>query len=111
MSGVGQVVGAMRHMRRVAQVAIAKAASMRSQVEHRMQSLVVQVEMSRSCTIGEASQLLEWALEAVASSMVMTNALNTQAAIEGLGQELQAKFEHDHVELQQKIGRDAGKDR
>ena len=50
-------------------------------------------------TVGKLSQRLEKGLEAVASGSFAKSAQNMQAIVEGLRQELQAKFEQDQSEL------------
>ena len=52
MSGIGQVAEVMWHIRGVAQAVIAEATSVQSQVEGKMSTMEVQVEVSTSRIIG-----------------------------------------------------------
>ena len=61
---------------------------MRSQMEGKMASLVVQTEATMVCIIGEMSQRLEQRLEAVVPGSIATSMHNMLVALEGLCQEL-----------------------
>ena len=63
---------------------------------------IYQVEVSMLRYIGEVSQRLEQGSEAIELRMDVTSIGNTHATVDGLWQELQAKFGQDHDELQQK---------
>ena len=73
---------------------------MQSQVKGKMLMPVVHAKASTLHAIGEVSQWLELVVETITSGMVMITKWNKQAAIGGLQQELQGKFNQDEVELQ-----------
>ena len=96
------VVEAMRYVREVSKVALVEVVSLRSQVEGRAAALEMEATMSMSNAIGEASHWLEWGLEVVELNSIVTSVHSAQVVVEGLCKELQAKFEQDRVELQQR---------
>ena len=102
MSNVGQIVEATPQTRGISKAAIAEIFSVRSQMDGKMASLLVQAEATMSCIIGEVSQRLEQGLEAVASGSIATSMRNMLDELEGLRQELQVKFIQDQAELQQR---------
>ena len=67
-----------------------------------MASLEVQAKETTKCVVGAVFQRLEQGLEAVALGSVATSTCNSQVAIEAFHVELQAKFNQDGAELQQK---------
>ena len=73
MFGIGHIAERMKQACGVAKVAIAKATSMRSQVEGWIAALVENEKASTSRVVGEMSQRLEQGLEAVASDTVAMN--------------------------------------
>ena len=101
MSSVGHIAEVTRQVYGFAEVAIAGATSVESQVEGRIATLTENAEANTSCTIGEMSQRLEQGLEVVALGTIMTSAQNKQVTIEGLCVELQAEQNQYQVESQQ----------
>ena len=82
MFGIGHIAEVMRQALGIAEVAIAEATSVPSQVEGQISVLLENAEASTMCAIGEMSQRLEQGIEVVVSGTAMTSARNTQAAIE-----------------------------
>ena len=105
-SSIGQVAIVMQQVRGVAKLVISEAASIQSQMQGKMHMLV---EASISRSIGEVSQALKQELGTLVSGFIVTSTRDTQAAIEGLRQELQTKFHQDQAELQQKQVETQGK--
>ena len=55
-----------------------------------------------ACIIGEMSERLEQGLEAVVSGSIAMSVHNMLAILEGVRQGLQAKFNQDQADLQQR---------
>ena len=91
MSSIGRNAEAERQAHGVAKVAIAEVTSVQSQVEIQIAMLAENVEANTSCAIGEMSPRLEHGLETVALGKIIASMQNTQAVVEALSREPQAK--------------------
>ena len=64
-----------------AEVALSEVASVRGQVDKRIQSYISQTEAGMSCAVGEATQQLEKKVQAAASGAVAASTQETQALV------------------------------